>query len=64
MKTSYGVSCVRFNINKYEMLLVKKRYSYNFVFLINGRYNSSNKKSLRELFCGMTVKKKKNNIIL
>lgn len=55
-KKSYGVALCRFNINtgQYEMLMVKKRCTYNFVEFVLGHYTGNNRSRLLYLFNGMT----------
>jgi len=55
-KKSYGVAICRFNIetNQYEMLLVKKRCTYNFVEFVLGHYAKNNESRMIYLFNGMT----------
>jgi 8-oxo-dGTP pyrophosphatase MutT (NUDIX family) len=55
-KKSYGVAICRFNLdaNQYEMLLVKKRCTYNFVEFVLGHYAKTNESRLIYLFNGMT----------
>jgi len=55
-KKSYGVAICRFNLenNQYELLLVKKRCTYNFVEFVLGHYAKNNDSRLLYLFNGMT----------
>lgn len=55
-KKSYGVSICRFNVHtgQYEMLMVKKRCTYNFVEFVLGHYTGNNRARLLYLFNGMT----------
>ena len=64
IKQSYGISCCRFDKkeNKLKMLLVKKRYTYNFVSFVFGQYKIKDRKRLRYLFNGMTAQEK-NDIL-
>ena len=59
-KFSVGIACVRKNedINKYEILLVRKRFSYGFVDFIMGRCFSYDNSKLHKLFLSMTFKEK------
>ena len=55
-RKSYGVAICRFNVKteQYEMLLVKKRCTYNFVEFVLGHYTKNNDNRLHYLFNGMT----------
>lgn len=55
-KKSYGVAICRFNTQtgQYEMLMVKKRCTYNFVEFVLGHYAGNNRSRLLYLFNGMT----------
>ncbi len=55
-KKSYGVALCRFNLenSQYELLLVKKRCTYNFVEFVLGHYAKNNDIRLSYLFNGMT----------
>ena len=58
-KKSYGIACCRFNKkNKLEVLLIKKRYTYNFAAFVLGQYHKKDEKFLKFLFNGMTVQEK------
>lgn len=59
-KKSYGVAICRFNLetNQYEMLLVKKRCTYNFIEFVLGHYAKNNESRLLYLFNGMTNSEK------
>ena len=50
-----GIACCRYNpkTNRPEILLVEKRYSYNFQTFVFGHYYN-NDKNLKSLFNGMT----------
>lgn len=56
VKRSAGVACCRYNEARkcYEVLLVKKRCSYNFVAFVLGYYNKKDEKRVKFLFSGMT----------
>lgn len=60
VKKSYGVAICRFNTetNQYELLLVKKRCTYNFVEFVLGHYAKNNESRLLYLFNGMTNSEK------
>ena len=62
MIISYGICCSRFKDNKYELLFIKKRFSYAYSEFIAGNYSSHNKIAIRVLFNKMTADEK--NIIL
>lgn len=63
-KNSYGICCFRYNQNKkkYEILLIKKRYTYAYCDFIKGEYSYDIKKNnfteLIKLFNNMTVHEK------
>lgn len=56
VKRSAGIACCRYNNERkcYEILLVKKRCSYNFVAFVLGYYSKNDDKRIRYLFNGMT----------
>lgn len=58
-KQSIGIACCRYNpkTNRPEILLVQKRYSYNFQTFVFGYYRNNNK-TLKKLFDGMTKEEK------
>ncbi len=55
VKNSFGISLLRFNhrLNKYEILIVKKRISYAFADFVNGNYIKSTD-NLKFLFNNMS----------
>lgn len=57
-KCSFGVACCRFNGNKPEILLVKRRYTYAFHAFVYGMYSPENQSSLMNLLNKMTVDEK------
>jgi hypothetical protein len=57
-RISLGIACCRFNGNKPEILLVRKRYTYSFNIFGHGKYNSGSNAELINLFNGMTVDEK------
>ncbi len=58
IKQSIGVAICRRNTHDIpEILLVKKRYSYNFQSFVFGRHNNNNN-ILKKLFNGMTIDEK------
>lgn len=59
-RKSSGISCIRYNksTKKYEILVIKKRYSYFFASFVFGQYNKKDDKRLKFLFDGMTVQEK------
>lgn len=60
-KTSYGIALCRNNPNKnncVEIILVKKRYSYQYYNFVCGHYNIKNSKDLRLLFDNMSFSEK------
>jgi len=59
-KQSIGIACCRYNseTSKPEILLVQKRYSYNFQAFVFGHYYPNNNKSIRQLLDGMTLPEK------
>lgn len=58
VKTSIGVTCCRLGDNGYEILLVKKRYSYYFMDFVQGKYKSSDAEEILKLLNGMTYEEK------
>lgn len=60
VKNSFGVACCRFNktTKSFEILLVKKRYTYSFVAFVFGHYSKRDEKRLYMLFSGMTMQEK------
>jgi 8-oxo-dGTP pyrophosphatase MutT (NUDIX family) len=58
-KKSSGIACCRFNKNsELEILLIKKRYTYNFAAFVYGQYSKKDEKRLKYLFNGMTQQEK------
>jgi len=59
-KQSIGIACCRYNpaTSKPEILLVQKRYSYNFQTFVFGYYHPNNNRNLKTLFDGMTLSEK------
>lgn len=58
VKKSYGISCFRINNKVPELLLVRKRNSYNFIAFVFGNYSIHDDIRLKELFNGMTAQEK------
>jgi 8-oxo-dGTP pyrophosphatase MutT (NUDIX family) len=60
LKKSAGVACIRFNKNelRYEVLMVRKRYSYCFAAFVFGRYNKRDENYITILLNGMTNQEK------
>ncbi len=60
VKKSYGIACGRYNLQRrrYEMILVKNRYTYYYVEFILGHYSKNNTSRLQYLFDNMTVHEK------
>lgn len=56
MKTSCGIACLKFENNKYHVLLIRKRSTYAFINFVNGKYTYKCK--LSELLNKMTVEEK------
>ena len=59
-KKSYGIACCRWNINKqkYEYLLVQKKYTYYFINFVFGHYNLNQKSQLKYLLNRISVQEK------
>ena len=59
-KQSIGIACCRYNseTSKPEILLVQKRYSYNFQAFVFGYYYPNDNKSVKHLLDGMTLPEK------
>lgn len=57
-KKTYGISVCRYNNNKLEILMVKKRYTYAFFSFVFGYYKKYNNKQLKNLFNNMTLEEK------
>ena len=60
-KTSYGIAVGRYNTNKnnqFEILMVRKRYTYYYFSFVFGRYKKYNNKYLQYMFNNMTVAEK------
>lgn len=57
---SYGVACVRKNSNTgcYEILMIKKRYTYAFIEFVRGVYDPYKDHDLEYIFDGMTITEK------
>lgn len=66
VRRSAGIACCRYNTTRkcYEILLVKKRCSYNFVSFVLGYYSKKDEKQLKTLFNGMTHAEKVDIISL
>ena len=60
VRKSAGIACCRFNdiTNKLELLVIKKRYTYNFAAFVFGQYSKKDDKRLMVLFNGMTLQEK------
>jgi len=60
IKKSYGIALCRFNtqLNEYEILMIKKRYTYCFVEFVLGHYNKNNDARLLYLLNRMTNEEK------
>ena len=60
IKRSYGVANCRYNLktNRYEVLMVKKRYTYYYVDFVLGHYSKNNNTRLVFLFNNMTNEEK------
>lgn len=60
VKRSAGLACCRYNNTRkcYEILLVKKRCTYNFVAFVLGHYSKRDEKRVKFLFNGMTYSEK------
>ncbi len=59
-KRSIGIACCRYNpkSKRPEILLVQKRYSYNFQSFVFGYYKIKDNRYLKKLFDGMTKEEK------
>lgn len=57
-KKSAGVACLRKRDNKYQILLVSRRYTYAFDEFMHGNYNTHNNNEILKLLDGMTVDEK------
>lgn len=59
-KTSAGIICYRFNnkLKRYEVLMVRHRYTYEFSSFVKGYYNGNNTKRIVNLFNKMTIQEK------
>ena len=57
---SYGVACVRKNQNTncYEVLMIKKRYTYAFIEFVRGSYDPYKDHDLTYMFESMTITEK------
>ena len=58
IKRSAGIACCRFNGDRYEVLLIRKRYSHAFAAFVFGQYNANSSQHLIKLFSGMTTAEK------
>lgn len=58
--SSYGVACVRKNSDTgcYEILMIKKRYTYLFIEFVRGMYDPYKDYDLEYMFDGMTITEK------
>ena len=57
-KKSYGIACCRYVNYNMQILLVKKRYTYQFASFVFGHYKRSDEKKLIFLFNSMTYEEK------
>lgn len=58
-RTSYGIALCRYNANMVpEIIMVKKRLSYNFCAFVMGKYRKNDVSDLMLLFNGMTLQEK------
>lgn len=57
IKRSYGIALCRIN-KEFEILLIKKKYTYYFFEFVYGNYKESNEKYLMFLFNNMTYEEK------
>jgi len=57
---SYGVACVRKNADTkcYEILMIKKRYTYSFIEFVRGMYDPFKDRDLEYMFEAMTITEK------
>lgn len=57
---SYGVACVRRNpdTSRYELLVIKKRYTYQFIEFVRGMYDPHKTRDIEFMFEGMTIGEK------
>lgn len=55
---SYGIACFRYHNKQYEVLLVKRRFTYAFCDFINGNYSKKDNKSIMKLLDNMTTDEK------
>lgn len=60
VKKSAGVACCRYNSERscYEILMVRKRYTYGFAAFVFGQYNKNCENRLVALFDTMTISEK------
>jgi 8-oxo-dGTP pyrophosphatase MutT (NUDIX family) len=60
IKKSYGLALCRYNLetSSYEVLMIKKRYTYYFVEFVLGHYNKNNEERLVYLFGNMSHEEK------
>ena len=61
IKTSYGIALCRYNKEKnniVEILLIKKRFSYQFISFVYGNYKKNDNKTLKYLFNNMSFAEK------
>lgn len=59
-RKSFGIACCRSNpvTKKQEVLLVRKRYTYNYVAFVLGQYNKNDDDEILLLLNGMTMQEK------
>ena len=60
-KTSYGIALCRYNLqnnNSIEILLIKKRYSYQFFSFVMGHYRKNDTEYIKHLFDNMSYSEK------
>jgi ADP-ribose pyrophosphatase YjhB (NUDIX family) len=59
-KVSYGIACCSFNTktNKWNIMIVKKRYTYCFCVFVFGQYNKKDTKRIKFLLNNMTQQEK------
>jgi 8-oxo-dGTP pyrophosphatase MutT (NUDIX family) len=60
VKKSYGIACCRFNTTakRYEVLMVRKRYTYGFFSFVFGKYKKNNDATIIALLDDMTNQEK------
>lgn len=59
MKQSHGITCFRQHHGKWQIVLIKKRHTYNFASFVKGEY-SNNNDAIKRLFDGMTIEEKQD----